>query len=70
MILMIWVFDGLRTINKDKDAGTLMVGCMEIATVINVITSLIETSIANTTKWMAVTWKGLQENKAYYGEYV
>ena len=68
MILMIWVFDGLRTINKDKDAGNLMVGCMEIATVINVITSLIETSIANTTKWMATNWAGLQEDKSYYGE--
>ena len=31
MILMIWVFDGLRTINKDKDIGTLMVGCMKLA---------------------------------------
>ena len=42
MILMIWVFDGLRTINKDKDIGTLMVNCMQVATIINVITTLIE----------------------------
>ena len=63
MILMIWVFDGLRTINKDKDVGSLMVGCMEIATVINVITSLVETGIANTTKWMATSWSGLEDKK-------
>lgn len=68
MILMIWVFDGLRTINKDKDAGNLMVGCMEVATVINVITTLIETGIANSTRWMANSWKGLTEEKTYYGE--
>lgn len=35
MILMIWVFDGLRTVNKDKDIGSLMVGCMKLATLIN-----------------------------------
>lgn len=63
MILMIWVFDGLRTINKDKDVGSLMVGCMEIATIINVITSLVETGIANTTKWMATSWSGLEDKK-------
>lgn len=68
MILMIWVFDGLRTINKDKDVGSLMVGCMEVATLINVITSLIETGIANTTKWMANNWKGLSEDKKHYAE--
>ncbi|KAK8827311.1 hypothetical protein WA556_000936 [Blastocystis sp. ATCC 50177/Nand II] len=60
---MIWVFDGLRTINKDKDVGSLMVGCMEVATVINVITSLVETGIANTTKWMATSWSGLEDKK-------
>ena len=38
---MIWVFDGLRSINKDKDIGTLMVNCLEVATIINVITTLI-----------------------------
>ena len=63
MILMIWVFDGLRTINKDKDVGSLMVGCMEIATIINGITSLVETGIANTTKWMATSWSGLEDKK-------
>ena len=68
MILMIWVFDGLRTINKDKDVGSLMVGCMEVATLINVITSLIETGIANTTKWMANNWKGLSEDKKHYAD--
>lgn len=46
MILMIWVFDGLRTVNKDKDIGSLMVGCMKLATLINVITSLLETGMA------------------------
>ena len=68
MLLMIWVFDGLRTINKDKDAGNLMVGCMEVCTIINVITTLIETGISNTTKWMATNWKGITEEKYHYGE--
>lgn len=50
MILMIWVFDGLRTINKDKDIGTLMVSCMQVATIINVITTLIELGLFNAAK--------------------
>ncbi|KAK8830540.1 hypothetical protein WA577_004272 [Blastocystis sp. JDR] len=50
MILMIWVFDGLRTINKDKDIGTLMVNCMQVATIINVITTLIELGLFNAAK--------------------
>ena len=64
---MIWVFDGLRTINKDKDAGSLMVGCMEVATIINVITTLLETGISNSTSWIANTWKGV-ENRNAWGE--
>lgn len=56
MILMIWVFDGLRTINKDKDIGSLMVGCMKLATLINVITSLLETGMGNYARYIAGSW--------------
>lgn len=56
MILMIWVFDGLRTINKDKDIGTLMVGCMKLATMINVITSLLETGMGNYARYIGGAW--------------
>ena len=62
---MIWVFDGLRTINKDKDAGSLMVGCMEVATIINVITTLLETGISNSTSWIANTWQGVTDKKVF-----
>ena len=65
MLLMIWVFDGLRTINKDKDAGSVMVGCMEVATIINVITTLLETGISNSTSWIANTWSGVTDNKVF-----
>lgn len=65
MLLMIWVFDGLRTINKDKDAGSLMVGCMEVATIINVITTLLETGISNSTSWIANTWQGVTDKKVF-----
>ena len=53
MLLMIWVFDGLRTINKDKDVGSLMVGCMKLATMINVITTLLETGMGNYARYVA-----------------
>ena len=56
MILMIWVFDGLRTVNKDKDIGSLMVGCMKLATLINVITSLLETGMGNYARYIAGSW--------------
>lgn len=65
MLLMIWVFDGLRTINKDKDAGSLMVGCMEVATIINVITTLLETGISNSTSWIANTWQSVTDKKVF-----
>ena len=65
MLLMIWVFDGLLTINKDKDAGSLMVGCMEVATIINVITTLLETGISNSTSWIANTWSAVTDNKVF-----
>ena len=65
MLLMIWVFDGLRTINKDKDAGSLMVGCMEVATIINVITTLLETGISNSTSLIANTWSAVTDNKVF-----
>lgn len=55
MLLMIWVFDGLRSINKDKDIGTLMVNCMEVATIINVITTLIELGLFNVAR-MIGSW--------------
>ena len=67
MILMIWVFDGLRTINKDKDVGTIMVESMQVATVIGVVSALIETGIANTTSWIGNTWGGL-EHRRFYAE--
>ena len=67
MILMIWVFDGLRTINKDKDVGTIMVESMQVATVIGVVSALIETGIANTTSWIGNTWSGL-EHRRFYAE--
>ena len=53
---MIWVFDGLRTVNKDKDIGSLMVGCMKLATLINVITSLLETGMGNYARYIAGSW--------------
>lgn len=52
MILMIWVFDGIRTISKDKDIGSLMVGCMELATILNVITTLIESGLFSMAKFI------------------
>ena len=52
MILMIWVFDGIRTICKDKDIGSLMVGCMELATVLNVVTTLIESGLFSMAKFI------------------
>lgn len=67
MILMIWVFDGLRTINKDKDVGTIMVESMQVATVIGVVSALIETGIANTTSWIGNTWSGL-EHRRFFAE--
>lgn len=67
MILMIWVFDGLRTINKDKDVGTVMVQSMQIATIIGVISSLLESGITGATNWIAGSWGGLQ-NKKWYAE--
>ena len=53
MLLMIWVFDGLRTVNKDKDVGSLMVDCMKLATLINVITSLLEMGMGNYARYVA-----------------
>ena len=52
MLCIIWVFDGLRTINKDKDVGTLMVSCSSLAILINVITTLIESGLFNTAKFI------------------
>ena len=63
MLLMIWVFDGLRTINKDKDVGSLMVGCMKLATMINVITSLLETGMGNYARYIASWSVGWPEEK-------
>lgn len=63
MILMIWVFDGLRTINKDKDVGTVMVQSMQLATTIGVVSSLLESGIAGATSWIAGSWGGLQDKK-------
>ena len=64
MILMIWVFDGLRTINKDKDIGTLMVGCMKLATIINVITSLLETGMGNYARYIGGAWGSHWDDKS------
>lgn len=63
MVLMIWVFDGLRTINKDKDVGTVMVQSMQLATTIGVVSSLLESGIAGATSWIARSWGGLQDKK-------
>lgn len=63
MILMIWVFDGLRTINKDKDVGTIMVQSMQIATTIGVVSSLLESGIAGATSWIAGSWGGMEDKK-------
>ena len=65
MLLMIWVFDGLRTINKDKDVGSLMVGCMKLATMINVITSLLETGMGNYARYIATWIPSWTEEKRY-----
>ena len=63
MLLMSWVFDGLRTINKDKDIGTLMVGCMKLATLINVITSLLETGMGNFARYVGAAWGSFWDEK-------
>lgn len=52
MLCIIWVFDGFRTIHKDKDVGSLMVSCSTIAILINVITTLIETGLFNMAKFI------------------
>ena len=65
MLLMIWVFDGMRTINKDKDVGSLMVGCMKLATMINVITSLLETGMGNYARYIAFWIPSWTEEKRY-----
>lgn len=52
MLCIIWVFDGFRTIHKDKDVGSLMVSCSAIAILINVITTLIETGLFSMAKFI------------------
>lgn len=67
--LYIWVFDGIMTLNKDKDVGGMMVSSVKLGALIQVISSLFNIGVGGTASWIAKEWNLKAQSMNFWGQF-